>query len=149
MLCIFFDDDSVSCLRFCYVVFFLMIRRPPRSTRTDTLFPYTTLFRSARYPHPLGLVQLEGRPQFLLAPYSCARTRARLRGRARGGAYGPSEPLAALLEACRQADSGHAGPQGLDGAPWRPAPALWLRREDERRGGKECVSSGRTGGGPR
>src|SRR3546814_18999540 len=28
------------------VVFFLMIRRPPRSTRTYTLFPYTTLFRS-------------------------------------------------------------------------------------------------------
>src|SRR3546814_2380156 len=27
--------------------FFLMLRRPPRSTRTDTLFPYTTLFRSA------------------------------------------------------------------------------------------------------
>src|SRR3546814_8357637 len=27
-----------------------MIRRPPRSTRTDTLFPYTTLFRSAGYP---------------------------------------------------------------------------------------------------
>src|SRR3546814_3302450 len=27
-----------------------MIRRPPRSTRTDTLFPYTTLFRSARLP---------------------------------------------------------------------------------------------------
>src|SRR3546814_12127092 len=26
-----------------------MIRRPPRSTRTDTLFPYTTLFRSAEY----------------------------------------------------------------------------------------------------
>src|SRR3546814_15748558 len=33
----------------CHVAagfFFLMIRRPPRSTRTDTLFPYTTLFRS-------------------------------------------------------------------------------------------------------
>src|SRR3546814_4950357 len=29
--------------------FFLMIRRPPRSTRTDTLFPYTTLFRSAGF----------------------------------------------------------------------------------------------------
>src|SRR3546814_20701480 len=28
------------------VIFFLMIRLPPRSTRTDTLFPYTTLFRS-------------------------------------------------------------------------------------------------------
>src|SRR3546814_13894670 len=37
----------------CYVFcFFLMIRRPPRSTRTDTLFPYTTLFRSRRRPHP-------------------------------------------------------------------------------------------------
>src|SRR3546814_6112878 len=43
----------VSCLRFYVIVtliifFFLMIRRPPRSTRTDTLFPYTTLFRSVR-----------------------------------------------------------------------------------------------------
>src|SRR3546814_19972768 len=33
--------------------FFLMIRRPPRSTRTDTLFPYTTLFRSTR-PAQIG-----------------------------------------------------------------------------------------------
>src|SRR3546814_11642840 len=33
------------CINF-FFVFFLMIRRPPRSTRTDTLFPYTTLFRS-------------------------------------------------------------------------------------------------------
>src|SRR3546814_12459030 len=32
--------------RLVYLFFFLMIRRPPRSTRTDTLFPYTTLFRS-------------------------------------------------------------------------------------------------------
>src|SRR3546814_20505658 len=32
-----------------YFFFFLMIRRPPRSTRTDTLLPYTTLFRSAGY----------------------------------------------------------------------------------------------------
>src|SRR3546814_13726063 len=31
--------------------FFLMIRRPPRSTRTDTLFPYTTLFRSNGHNH--------------------------------------------------------------------------------------------------
>src|SRR3546814_19025033 len=35
---------------------FLMIRRPPRSTRTDTLFPYTTLFRSQRLrPSPSSL----------------------------------------------------------------------------------------------
>src|SRR3546814_2631961 len=32
-------------------IFFLMIRRPPRSTRTDTLFPYTTLFRSHSHTH--------------------------------------------------------------------------------------------------
>src|SRR3546814_19014709 len=36
----------MSCLSW-RCVFCLMIRRPPRSTRTDTLFPYTTLFRSA------------------------------------------------------------------------------------------------------
>src|SRR3546814_15467782 len=34
------------------VFFFLMIRRPPRSTRTDTLFPYTTLFLSRRARGP-------------------------------------------------------------------------------------------------
>src|SRR3546814_5467513 len=36
-----------GCSRDFVCVFFLMIRRPPRSTRTDTLFPYTTLFRSS------------------------------------------------------------------------------------------------------
>src|SRR3546814_16560809 len=46
-----FVSLCVSMLCLLYVVcrpfsFFLMIRRPPRSTRTDTLFPYTTLFRS-------------------------------------------------------------------------------------------------------
>src|SRR3546814_8732796 len=35
--------------------FFLLIRRPPRSTRTDTLLPYTTLFRSALRPPPRQL----------------------------------------------------------------------------------------------
>src|SRR3546814_18511800 len=46
-----------------------MIRRPPRSTRTDTLFPYTTLFRSllragmiapARYLEAVGIVREDG-----------------------------------------------------------------------------------------
>src|SRR3546814_15642733 len=36
----------MCCASRLLVFFFLMIRRPPRSTRTDTLFPYTTLFRS-------------------------------------------------------------------------------------------------------
>src|SRR3546814_16376855 len=34
------------CILFVFIFFFLMLRRPPRSTRTYTLFPYTTLFRS-------------------------------------------------------------------------------------------------------
>src|SRR3546814_10733706 len=52
------------CLMFAcstYYLFFLMIRRPPRSTRTDTLVPYTTLFRSA--------CTYSGRP---LTPRACA-----------------------------------------------------------------------------
>src|SRR3546814_10799521 len=47
MLFIFFFFSSSSTLVvYSILFFFLMIRRPPRSTRTDTLFPYTTLFRS-------------------------------------------------------------------------------------------------------
>src|SRR3546814_344775 len=38
-----------------------MIRRPPRSTRTDTLFPYTTLFRSHRYSC-LPVIEIIGGP---------------------------------------------------------------------------------------
>src|SRR3546814_11805655 len=41
--------NSIFCL-----FFFLMIRRPPRSTRTDTLFPYTTLFRSRAQVRKFG-----------------------------------------------------------------------------------------------
>src|SRR3546814_16227121 len=41
-----FDFVVVLSTSVSFLFFFLMIRRPPRSTRTDTLFPYTTLFRS-------------------------------------------------------------------------------------------------------
>src|SRR3546814_12010723 len=44
----------------CCSFFFLMLRRPPRSTRTDTLFPYTTLFRS--------LAEREIAPRIIAAP---------------------------------------------------------------------------------
>src|SRR3546814_18051010 len=51
--------------------FFLRIRRPPRSTRTDTLFPYTTLFRSALPPpKPKSLALFE--------PYDIAFVERRL-----------------------------------------------------------------------
>src|SRR3546814_12449178 len=43
---VIFDCVYYSCICILCLFFFLMIRRPPRSTRTDTLFPYTTLFRS-------------------------------------------------------------------------------------------------------
>src|SRR3546814_14125005 len=40
-----------------FICFFLIIRRPPRSTRTDTLFPYTTLFRSSATDHSRGIAR--------------------------------------------------------------------------------------------
>src|SRR3546814_13616002 len=48
-----------------------MIRRPPRSTRTDTLLPYTTLFRSAR---PIGIRSHDVEP---IAARRCDRARGR------------------------------------------------------------------------
>src|SRR3546814_9718372 len=60
-----------------------MIRRPPRSTRTDTLFPYTTLFRSTssvavrEHAGVAGLVAGAGRqkaPALLAALFGCCRT---------------------------------------------------------------------------
>src|SRR3546814_2719586 len=50
-MCVIVFALLVLILVLCACLFFLMIRRPPRSTRTDTLFPYTTLFRSS---HRLG-----------------------------------------------------------------------------------------------
>src|SRR3546814_3750997 len=48
----------------CTSFVFLMIRRPPRSTRTDTLFPYTTLFRStARDRRDLPHLLVAPRPE--------------------------------------------------------------------------------------
>src|SRR3546814_17161539 len=61
----------------CHVCFFfLMIRRPPRSTRTDTLFPYTTLFRSTI---------AKSLPKILLKP--------RFGMRMWSGIWPPSKPL--------------------------------------------------------
>src|SRR3546814_15099549 len=45
---------------FIVLLFFLMIRRPPRSTRTDTLFPDTTLFRSlAHHDRRSGFMRID------------------------------------------------------------------------------------------
>src|SRR3546814_5754935 len=56
------------------MVFVLMIRRPPRSTRTDTLFPYTTLFRSpSRFASASTPDAFSGRPR----PPAFGRARVR------------------------------------------------------------------------
>src|SRR3546814_12792967 len=57
--------DCVSCCGIVFCCFFLMIRLPPRYTRADTLFPYTTLFR-ARGVRIVFLV--EGGPAGLFLP---------------------------------------------------------------------------------
>src|SRR3546814_2284506 len=58
----------IFCVMLSLCFFFLMIRRPPRSTRTDTLFPYTTLFRSM---NTLETVLFEsGRPILIAPPHA-------------------------------------------------------------------------------
>src|SRR3546814_18271725 len=61
------------------VFFFLMIRQPPRSTRTDTLFPYTTLFRSGLVDKALGPAPLGGRLPRSALSYRKARIDEALR----------------------------------------------------------------------
>src|SRR3546814_4342157 len=53
-----------------------MIRRPPRSTRTDTLFPYTTLFRSCMKAAPRGALRGERRGVVAVSGRSIAAARA-------------------------------------------------------------------------
>src|SRR3546814_14431550 len=54
--------------RFVYYFFFLMIRRPPRSTLTDTLFPYTTLFRSLFPPEAIDAFLQQASSRLRFAP---------------------------------------------------------------------------------
>src|SRR3546814_6205818 len=55
-----------------------MIRRPPSSTRTDTLFPYTTLFRSGRESARLGRCEQQG-SSLWFSRYRGARVQGRAR----------------------------------------------------------------------
>src|SRR3546814_13736631 len=84
----------------CSCFFFLMIRRPPRSTRTDTLFPYTTLFRSCMAV--LGPTQIPvDRPGLRIQHPGHAAVQLpqlqRVAG-AIGGPGRPREPGAGLIE---------------------------------------------------
>src|SRR3546814_15760615 len=55
-----------------FFFFFLMIRRPPRSTRTDTLFPYTTLFRSNVRPNEELILLSDQKQTFHFDGFSAA-----------------------------------------------------------------------------
>src|SRR3546814_20355254 len=110
-----------------------MIRRPPRSTRTDTLFPYTTLFRSASWAR---LVEADracarrsgGVPRALCDPVRAFAGRPRLVAR--------PEPRSAqaLTTLLHPAIAREARDHRQRQAP----------RSDEPRDGKECVSTCRS-----
>src|SRR3546814_18856347 len=136
-----------------------MIRRPPRSTRTDTLFPYTTLFRSQRLPvhiypgsepvDPLGKAyparQILQRAAFqhplgALMPAKQSAT---------GNAMKRLDEIAAMEPEMRMllAQVGRYAITGLAVTALQ-APAYWvLARSEERSVGEECVSQCRSRGG--
>src|SRR3546814_11247773 len=128
-----------------------MIRRPPRSTRTDTLFPYTTLFRSARVlrrkeqPEPV-----HGDAGVLQAPHrrQGGRRNAGERELTPGGGEPDHRiPAAPETERLWARASPYAG--GLRYNASTPANKRGNRvnittpgkRSEERRVGKECVST--------
>src|SRR3546814_492228 len=105
------------------VFVFLIIRRPPRSTRTDTLFPYTTLFRSYRCPN--------GCPDNGKDP----RCRQAVRGARRGRSYGRGNSSAdarpCRYPKCRRRRSAHPDrpvqplrPRGVPSSPCLPSSRL-------------------------
>src|SRR3546814_17132360 len=98
-----------------------MIRRPPRSTRTDTLFPYTTLFRSFEVER---IGRCVGREHLRIAMSVDLEARA-------------SERV--CIEACLFA----VAPHGVE-ASAIVAIAPTKDRSEERRVGKECVSTCRS-----
>src|SRR3546814_11891975 len=119
---------------------FLMIRRPPRSTRTDTLFPYTTLFRSAHRP-----VQLKGslmlRIPFLLSAALLLAVPAAAE-EAKGLPVGACINMGNSLETMVESQDG----KRIDAADFARIRAAGLPtvRSEERRVGKECVRTCRS-----
>src|SRR3546814_21004463 len=131
-------------MMFTVIFFFLMIRRPPRSTRTDTLFPYTTLFRSSRRR---GRCAADPRRAAVRTGGDGAGG-ARVRHSARI-AVGPVQfrigsdwagPVAALEPLYAAYPRDDARPADATGRLFAARPGRpWLRPE-ERRLGKRCVS---------
>src|SRR3546814_15868252 len=135
-----------------------MIRRPPRSTRTDTLFPYTTLFRSRR-PRcrsraagsagreedrvPQALVDHGGahRPAFLHRADEASRTRRATERLAAGRGYAPD----ALRSPTRAGPLRHSHQRTTTASGSTPRNTPWPTEErtHARRVGQEGVRTGR------
>src|SRR3546814_13017030 len=104
-----------------------MIRRPPRSTRTDTLFPYTTLFRSIGPDE----VEPDGQSRVRLDRDSRAKLFGCIYASAR-----PGQKILVIAFEARHPYFGHvSGANGHRGRRFR---------SEERRVGKECVSTCRS-----
>src|SRR3546814_11062963 len=128
-------------------VFFLMRRRPPRSTRTDTLFPYTTLFRSLRAPYAGRPADEGGDRRPMRAGAGSASGKAALLDRAAQGrmarhaAVDQSRRLAPHRPGFRKrgggkADGGAAGEIEIVGAGlrlWSEGPDLLQRPRQDRK----------------
>src|SRR3546814_7148850 len=100
-----------------------MIRRPPRSTRTDTLFPYTTLFRSPPRPRD-GRAALRARPETRGYPETRAQLAAAPPGPPGPRTALPAQRAAPWLRGYRDASA--AGPRGRD-RPRGRAARRWTR----------------------
>src|SRR3546814_13547036 len=119
------SSDSIFFVSFC----FLMIRRPPSSTRTDTLFPYTTLFRSrSALPSTVSVATASVFAMPVVRPAVLALPPVFTHHLAPG--------ISAWLRDYPFDDAAFAAHQDL------PAPRL--TRSEERRVGKECVSTCRS-----
>src|SRR3546814_15473325 len=127
-----------------FIFFFLMIRRPPRSTRTDTLFPYTTLFRSweSAPPQASPAGRSPRRPRVrssdVARPHAarCAiRRRERSRAHLSEHAFGDDDHISRLEP--------HVGARVAVLEQIGKLERIFLRSE-ERRVGKECVSTCRS-----
>src|SRR3546814_14229058 len=124
-----------------------MIRRPPRSTRTDTLFPYTTLFRSLfRSVFANASILLSGKAAGAVLGLGVAALAARALGI---HAFG----ILILVHAFAEAVKDLAGFQswqvvlhyGTHPMKEGNLPLFQRVRSEERRVGKECVSTCKTG----
>src|SRR3546814_21175317 len=115
--------------------FLLRIRRPPRSTRTDTLFPYTTLFRS----QPPALRAFERHQPDLLAEHREAVVAFGIIGR---GELAVVQPHDRTAPGVRHRKRAHRE-RSIGGRRLGHAPILGrgAHRSEERRVGEECIST--------